>query len=354
MRLALIHKQFGGDGGLEKYLATFASRLLDLGHEIDVITSRIGKGAPETAVHEIPPLSFPRSRRLLHFNRNVGEKLASLEVDFSLGFGQTTHQDVHRAGGGCHAVYSRDLPVWKRLSPKNQIELKLERELYTGGRTRHFVVNASKVRDELIATYEVPSERITVIHTPVNSTTFHLPKEPKTEIRRRILVKTNLDLPAFLFVSLNHKRKGLDYLLDIWPDVNGELWIAGSDLDTAQLPKNVHFLGRRDDLPQLYQGADCFVHPTLYDACANTVLQAMASGLPSIVSANDGAIDFITDGETGFLLPSPSETGVQIDRFLALSGEERDQMAQNARNRVEPQTWEKHVAAWMEVLGKLD
>lgn len=57
----------------------------------------------------------------------------------------------------------------------------------------------------------------------------------------------------------------------------------------------------KERLRNLYQKADCFVNPSLYEGMPNTVLEAMACGLPVVASDIVGNQDLIIHGETGFL-----------------------------------------------------
>lgn len=57
----------------------------------------------------------------------------------------------------------------------------------------------------------------------------------------------------------------------------------------------------RADLPGIYQSADCFVNPSLYEGMPNVVLEAMACGLPVIASRIDVHETLVSHGETGFL-----------------------------------------------------
>ena len=103
----------------------------------------------------------------------------------------------------------------------------------------------------------------------------------------------------------------------------------------------------------IYQAADFFIHPTLYDACANTVLQSMACGLPGIISANDGARQFIEDGRNGLQLPHPSdpdEIADKIRQMVDLSLTERQALAHAARETMLPLTWEAHVERWEKLI----
>jgi len=270
-----------------------------------------------------------------------------------LGFGRTWSQDIHRAGGGCHALYSGLLPWWRRWALKNQVELALERRLYQGGETRHFVVNASPVAEQLHRVYGVPRDRISVIHTAVDTERFS--PAPQCEEDSG---EPPASRPILLFVSSNHRRKGLPAILQAMASVpEADLWIAGARLSrrdrrflaTAGLHGRVREWGEVDDLVPLYRQATWFVHPTLYDACANTVLQSMACALPGLISVADGASEFIQDGENGLLIRDPADPhqlGELLRFALSLPADRRDTIGAAARRTVEPLTWSSHLDAW--------
>ncbi len=369
MRLALVYHQLVPAGGLENYLIEFARRLTAAGHELQFITARINNEVAsklQGEVRMLPNAKGPASLRLLRFDIAAARAAAELSVDAVLGFGRTTRQDVHRAGGGCHALYSRLLPFWKRLSLKNQLELSLERRLYTGGGTRAFVTNSDQVAIQLSETYGVPAEQLTTIHTAVETALFRPPAD-RAAVREamRRQMHTGLDDPVFLFVSLNHRRKGLDALLQALAQVEkGVLWIVGKPLDLRWLARIRHLkIGHRlrvvpqtQQIVRLYQAADWFAHPTLYDACANTVLQSMACGLPGLISTRDGAIDHIEDGVTGLLLPDPENVVAVAERLrvaLALPEDARAGMGRAASAAMQKLTWEKHVGEWEALLRKV-
>ncbi len=370
-RLALQHRQFGRGGGLERYLGGFALHLAEAGHDVQIVTSRLGPDAPThrlLTVWRIPELPIFRAARLLAFSRDARRLGAKLSPDLVLGFGSTAAQDIHRAGGGCHAVYSRTLPLHKRGSLINRADLLLEKRIYTGGLTRHFVVNATKVAQEIQLEYGVPTDRITVIHTPVDFETFHpLPDaspEDRASLKQKLVPEADPNRPVFLFASLDHRRKGIEILLDVWPQVNAELWVAGPPLAKSHqrtvhdrgLRDRIRELGPRPDLPDLFRAADWFVHPTRYDACANTVLQSLACGLPGIISTRDGASEFVDDGKNGFLLRDPESETEVLDRIhtaLALSPVERRAMAEAAAQRAAALTWTAHLQKWDTLFQRL-
>jgi UDP-glucose:(heptosyl)LPS alpha-1,3-glucosyltransferase len=360
MKLALVYHQCAVRGGLERYLKGFAAALLAAGHEIDLITATLESGFCDGAqrVHRVAagPIS---SLNLAHFARASRKIVAGLpDCDAALGFGRTTHQTIHRAGGGCHAVYSDMLPWWKRWRPKNRLELHLERQLYTGSGTRAFVVNAPKVAAEIQSRYGVAADRLHVIPTPVD-TDYYRPAPDRAKVRAALGIPQGR--PVFLMASLDHHRKGLATALRALARLENRdalLWVAGAPLagwmpmiHELGLADRVHGLNRVADLRPYYQAADAFVHPTRYDACANTVLQAMASGLPSIVSSNDGAIFHLRHAENGWRLAAPDDA----DAVAGLMQEalRHPTVGSAARASVLPLTWDAHVAAWTRLMTSL-
>lgn len=368
MKIAVVYHQLISEGGLETYLLGLIRSFLDAGHEVAAVTARTDAHAAACGarVVEVPGGRVRTGRDLLRFDRESAAAVAGVRADVVLGFGRTTMQDVHRAGGGCHKVYSALLPRHKQLRPKNQVELRLERELYTGGRTRHFVVNSAMVGRELQAEYGVPEGRISVLRTPVDTAHFAPEANRSTRARVRAELGTPMDRDVILFVSREHRRKGLETLVEALFEAeaspNGdapELWVAGAPVRRKLLQRSrgrLRWLGSQRDLGDVYRAADFFVHPTRYDACANTVLQAMASGLVPIVSRRDGTADLIEDGLNGWRLAEPGDAGELagiLARARAAGDDERREIGTHARATVLPFTRERHLAEWLQVIESL-
>jgi sugar transferase (PEP-CTERM/EpsH1 system associated) len=72
----------------------------------------------------------------------------------------------------------------------------------------------------------------------------------------------------------------------------------GGVADLAWLP------GERDDVPAILRGLDCFVLPSLAEGISNTILEAMASGLPVIATDVGGNAELVQTGRTGMLVPA--------------------------------------------------
>jgi glycosyltransferase involved in cell wall biosynthesis len=60
--------------------------------------------------------------------------------------------------------------------------------------------------------------------------------------------------------------------------------------------------GERDDIPEILRGLDLFILPSLREGISNTILEAMASGLPVVATNVGGNPELVVEGETGMLV----------------------------------------------------
>jgi UDP-glucose:(heptosyl)LPS alpha-1,3-glucosyltransferase len=130
----------------------------------------------------------------------------------------------------------------------------------------------------------------------------------------------------FLGSAHNIKLKGMDTAIRAVRRLAAQgadvvLAIAGGEPDakwramTACLGKRVRFLGLVDDMTPLFAAADALVHPTRWDACSLSTIEAGAAGLSVITTARNGAAELIREGETGFVLPDPEDVAALADRI---------------------------------------
>lgn len=361
MKVALMHHQMIRATGVETFLIEFAKRMASAGHEVTCITTlttpAIAASLP-VRWELLPRLRGSATMRMWHFNRLAPRAARGAAADWSIGFGRTCAQDIHRNGTGTHRLYGHLLPLWQRYSVKHLFELHLERRLYTGDETRRFVVGSGRVAAQLQGIYGTRDDCYHVMPPPVETQLFK-PAENRAGTREMICRKLETDAgrPVLLFVSLSHRRRGLEPLLEAMRSIDATLWIVGKGLSAVQR----EFIRRHDleakirvvpvtmNLAELYQSADWLVHPTQYDAFSMTVLQSMACGLPCLVSVMDGAVDLIRNGENGFMLyhpQQPEELASRIREALALGETRWREISGAACATALPLTWERHMNEW--------
>ena len=130
--------------------------------------------------------------------------------------------------------------------------------------------------------------------------------------------RTTHNRPHILFVGGDFQRKGGDLLLTIFREQfahQAELDLVTRQIDTDDLPPSVHLytdINANDPrLRQLYAQADLFVLPTRADFSSLAAIEAMAVGLPVIISRVGGTTEIVRDGETGFLITSDDAEGLR-------------------------------------------
>jgi glycosyltransferase involved in cell wall biosynthesis len=97
----------------------------------------------------------------------------------------------------------------------------------------------------------------------------------------------------------------------------------------------VHFLGNRRDIPDLLHALDIFVLPSHSEGVSLALLEAMAAGLPVIVTEVGGLPEVVTDGENGLLIPvGDAEALARALRRLLAEPNWARQLGENARRRV--------------------
>tara|TARA_B110000503_G_scaffold34861_2_gene56933 strand:- start:61602 stop:62774 length:1173 start_codon:yes stop_codon:yes gene_type:complete len=117
----------------------------------------------------------------------------------------------------------------------------------------------------------------------------------------------------------------------------------------------VWLTGDRQDVSSLLQAMDIFVLPSLGEGVSNTVLEAMASGLPVIATAVGGNVELVEDGCNGSLIPTGDSLALANALMTLLKDdEERIRRGNNARQRVcQRFDWDRTVAAYLHVYDEL-
>jgi glycosyltransferase involved in cell wall biosynthesis len=80
--------------------------------------------------------------------------------------------------------------------------------------------------------------------------------------------------------------------------------------DNCQIPDKVHFLGHREDVLNLLPHFDVLWSTSMFEGQSNSVLEAMAAGVPVVATDIPGTRDLVVPGETGYLVPVGDRAGI--------------------------------------------
>ncbi len=157
---------------------------------------------------------------------------------------------------------------------------------------------------------------------------------------------------TFLFVGRIVGDKGINELCKAMAQLSGfapvRLFLIGpyeDDLDPISekskemIEKNtaIEYVGEKygDELLAYYAAADCYVFPSYREGFPNTVLEAGAMGLPSIVTDINGSREIIVEGENGVIVPPRNEeTLFQAMLEIIRNKKNREYMAGKARGMI--------------------
>lgn len=158
---------------------------------------------------------------------------------------------------------------------------------------------------------------------------------------------------TFVFVGRIVRDKGINELCEAFEKVhanhpNTRLFLVGNFEDeidpvsehTRQIIENNTAIKAEgpqynDDLLAYYAASDCFVFPSYREGFPNTVLEAGAMDLPSIVTDINGSREIIVEGENGTIIPTRDEDGLfKAMEKMITDNEWRERMSQNARQMI--------------------
>jgi UDP-glucose:(heptosyl)LPS alpha-1,3-glucosyltransferase len=346
-------------GGAERYLFDFCTRLVNEGHEVHVHAEHWDEENPGISFHPVKTIPYPRSLRLLSFATRATRAIENGNYDITFGVGNTLRADILQPHGGVHwAWFWRSLKAYENpalwvvkflgrvLSPKQWVSGWIENAPYRRRNFREIIAISDMVKQDMIRWYQIPEERIHVVYNGVDVERFHpRNRQYREEVRRRHGIGDDL---VILFVSNNFRMKGLNFLIKALAKVKKgshppfKLLILGRDRQNSHLGlarekeifEEVIFAGSTNEPEKYYGASDFLVHPTFYDACSLTVLEALASGLPVITTYANGASGIITQGQEGFVITDPREDQVLADDILLLLNRENLEKASIAARRL--------------------
>ncbi len=340
MRIVFLNS--GRDwGGAENWSRELCTGLADRGHDVTLVChprselrSRLEGETRLGIVHaqmrgELNPIPLVQLTRVLRArNPNIVVAYRTRDIKLSVA--------ASWLAGGLPVVHAHKAPYHLQDSA-------VYRFIWTRG-VRAIAVPADAMRKLLLQ--EAPwLERkvIRVIPNGVDTMSYQPQPELRPEIRRE------LDIPDDVCLISYHgrieQRKHVDVLIRAVAEAAADTAVhaliigGGPQADelrrlAADLRAPVTFAGFRADIPRLLSAADAAAHLSTAEGMPNSVLEAMACGLPVIASDATSHTEQIDDGEQGYLVPPGSADGVAAAiRKLARAPSERSRMGRSARRR---------------------
>ena len=361
LRIAVLNRLFKPTGGgAERYSIALVEQLAAR-HEIHVFAQQIEHDWPGVHYHHVlAPFTRPRwinqlwfalatwwkTRQgfdVVHSHENTWhgqvQTVHVLPIQFNLFKGRTGLQWLLR----CVKVLT---------SPRLLVYVGLERLRYRVTPGKCIVVTAPGLRATMAQTFPSTEPALAVVTPGVADV-----PGPASDLERSA-ARTQLGLPqaghCILFVGNDYRKKGLPALLQALRQVPADSFLAvvGNAAQIAEfrpqvqalgLQAKVFFLGALSDINTAYRAADCLAHPTLEDTFGMVVLEAMAHGLPVVVSRAEfcGIADFLTHGDNAYVLNEPRNVPQLLQALIAVlpPSEAAPMLAASGQNFARAHLW---------------
>jgi len=232
--------------------------------------------------------------------------------------------------GRVHGEHGRDAEDPDGTSRKHQWMRKAYRPF-----VQHTIALGRELADYSAQRIGIPPGRLHTIYNGVDTTRFH----PTPDGRRAPLAGSPFNDPALwvagtvgrmqtvkaqpvlarAFVQALQQQPALRQRLRLVLVGDGPLRAeCEAVLQEAGVADLAWFAGERGDVPDVMRGLDSFVLPSLAEGISNTILEAMASGLPVLATAVGANGELVLPGSTGHLVP-PGDAGALADGLCQLA-----------------------------------
>jgi len=193
-------------------------------------------------------------------------------------------------------------------------------------------------------------DNVTVVPNIIDLSRF-IPKQHKQ--KKHLIITRNLEA----IYGIDTAIKAVKTITETYPDIR--LTIAGSGyqkeylqdmVKNMGLEQHINFAGRLkpDEVVKLYQQADIMLNPTTVDNMPNSVLEAMACGVP-VISTNVGGVPFIVEDYKTAILVKPGDYKMMADKVIELFEDKGlyQKLIKNGLEEVRQYSWENVKEQWI-------
>jgi glycogen(starch) synthase len=329
MRILFCSRRFWpAISGMSVYAENLLRELVAAGHDVTMVSQYRGDVAGTRVYGGGPPPSVPGvtviGRRSLgeeafaepggaDFERDVDDMVATIVAEHRRRPFDILHAQYGYPNGWAVLLAAREIGVPTVVSIQGGdghwvgscCETHRLGMLRVLGHADALLIGCDSFAMEVVERLGVARERFTIVPGAVDTTRFHPPAGRREGNPLRLLYHGRVDRRKGALDMLEAlallRREGVAFdatVSGIGPDLDASKELA------ARLGLDIRFTGYADyhAAPELYRQADVFVSPTYAEGFSNTILEAMASGLPTVSCFAVGVVDCLRDGENGLMV----------------------------------------------------
>lgn len=321
MKLAFCLFKYFPYGGLQRDFIHIAQACQNRGHSILVCTMSWQGDVPQGfEVSLIPVRGWTNHRRCRSFSTKVTEYLKKDTHDLVIGFNKMEGLDVYYAADPCYeARATEEKSFIYRTGGRYRTYLALEKAVFDLSSKTHILLISGKEKAKYIKYYGTADERFHDLPPGISRDRVIADDAGKIRRNTRNELGVGDDGILLLMVASGFKTKGLDRTLLAFaglPDSlrrRTKLIVIGHGkarpfenmAKRLNVGERLFFLGGRNDVPRFMTASDLLVHPAYSENAGTVLIEAMAAGLPVLVTDICGYAFHVEKAGAGLLIPSP-------------------------------------------------
>ena len=361
-KVAVVIPKYGLIGGAEGFASALTENLArNRSLEFHVFANRHHEGKESEPIHfhHVPILPFPRFLKTPSFAFFSQRAISRTGIDIIHAHDRLYHPDLYTLHGIPHRVWVREIRKKRHLSLFDRATARVEERMVAGGECRYFLAVSRLTRDIFLREYPLDPERVPVIPPGLDSdaVTGRGNEAERLALRRRYGISAST--PLIIFAAMNFYIKGLEDLLkglgrlrSQHPEQAFHLLAVGGDnrrpylqaAARAGIGDRITFTGAvsREELAAIYAAGDLYAMLSKFDTFGMVVLEAMAKGLPAVISGTVGARDLIQNGVNGYVIETPRDADMVAEvLFQSLRSERHPLLSNAAMATAREYSWEK-------------
>jgi len=360
MKVAIVVHDVSKKRGHDRYAAELISYLTRQGVKVDVFANKVECEGDKINFIRIPVIKRPIIFKILSFLFFSFLKIRGKKYDIIHSQGLSSFYANVITAHICHAgylevvnKYYRENRIIKRFYYRimTKVMAILEKFFFNLPWIKLIISPSLKVKKELIELYRINENKIKVIYHGINLNEFN--PENRNRYGNYIRGKYNIEDNTIILLFVGEFwRKGLDVVMKSIAGLDNIILMVVGPGDTAPYKKlakelkiftRVIFAGETDEIYKYYSAADIFVCPSHYESFGLVVTEAMASGIPVIISKNMGVAEIIENNENGIILKDSHDFEELREKIKKLTTDREfyDKLKHNGLRTVEKFSWER-------------
>ncbi|MCX7982305.1 MAG: glycosyltransferase family 4 protein [Syntrophales bacterium] len=367
-KIAVAIPKFGLVGGAEQFAARLTGEMSKRGYEFHIFSHRCEAPDLPITFHRIRRFVFPRFLITPLFAWQVNRKIHRGNFDLVHGHDRLFVADVFTLHGVPHRFWIKEVRKKKFLSLFDRATCWVERRMMNSENSI-FTAVSELTKSVFLQEYNIEEKRIYVIHpgVDVNPEARDLKASARQYLNSKYAIGKKERI--IFFASMNFEIKGLPEIISALTYVakkerSFKLIVAGKgdwkryEIMASQggISNHLIFTGvlNQTELTQHYLGSDLYLMLSRFDTFGLVVLEAMACGLPVIISSHVGAKDLVEEGKNGFIIKDTSDYEAIAEKITILFQENQlKAMSDNAYETALKYSWQYTAQKYEDVYSRI-